>query len=95
MKNINVILQDPLLEKTIMRLVEQRQQNLQDFVIAALQNYVKEIEQPLNIPKLDPFQHSQQPTVPFQTIFDDKIFEDVENTAKFAKKLRQQAWRNE
>jgi hypothetical protein len=88
MKNINVILQDPLLEKTIMRLVEQRQQNLQDFVIAALQNYVKEIEQPLNIPKLDPFQHSQQPTAPFQTIFDDKIFEDVENTAKFAKKLR-------
>ena len=98
MQDIHITLQDPSLEKTLMRLTKARQQNLQDFVITALEYYIKEIEQCSNIPKLDPLQHAHAPTEPFQATSLDSatpIFQDIENSAKFGKKLRQQAWRNE
>jgi hypothetical protein len=98
MQTIHLTLQDPLLEQAVQRLTAQRQQNVQELVVAALRHYIKEIEQPLKIPKLDPFQHSQTPARPFQAISPEdatRVFHDVENSAEFGKQLRQQAWRDE
>ncbi|MCP4696887.1 MAG: hypothetical protein GY862_08575 [Gammaproteobacteria bacterium] len=97
MQNIQITLQDPALEQTILRLTKEHRQNLQDFITAALRHYVKEIGQSLKIPKLDPFQHSHAPTEPFQAASEDTglVFQDVENSAEFGKKIRQRAWRDE
>lgn len=98
MQNIHITLQDPALEQALLRLTGQHQQNLQDFIITALRHYIQEIEHPLKIPKLDPFQHSQAPTVPFQAVSPNepgRVFQEVENSAEFAKKLRRRAWRDE
>mgnify|MGYP003392442267 CR=1 FL=1 len=49
----------------------------------------------LKIQKLNPLQHTQMPTEPFQAIAADKtelVFSDIEDSEAFAKKLRQQAW---
>ncbi|OUD15315.1 hypothetical protein [Thioflexithrix psekupsensis] len=97
MKDIHVILQDPALEKKLMRLTEQNQQSLQELVISALHYYAKEFDQPLNIPKLDPLQHAQMPTEPFSIALEEELtmFQEVENSAAFGKMLRAKAWRNE
>lgn len=51
----------------------------------------------LKIQKLNPLQYAQAPTEPFQTIVENEtelVFADIEDSAAFAKKLRQQAWRH-
>jgi hypothetical protein len=93
MQTIHITLQDPALEKALSHLTEKRQETLQDLVIAALRCYIEEVEQPV-IPKLDPFQHSQAPTIAFQSD-DQRVFEEIEDSAEFAKTLRRQAWRDE
>jgi len=97
MQTVQITLQDAQLEQAIMRLAQQRQQNPQEFILAALRHYVFELEQHDKIPKLDPLQHSQAPAMPFQAPKDasDLMFQDIENSAEFAKQLRQQAWRHE
>jgi hypothetical protein len=97
MQIIHVALQDPQLENAMQQFISQYHENIENLVITALRYYMKEMEQPLIIQKLDPLQHSQQPSLPFQAISNDElnVFQDVENSAIFAKKLRQMAWRNE
>lgn len=95
MQIIQITLQDSTLEQAVLRLTQDRQQNLQEFVITALRHYVQTIEQPLKIPKLDPLRHSQPPLVSAMFTHDVKVFEDVEDSAVFAKQLRKQAWRDE
>ncbi len=97
MQTIHVTLQDPQLEQAMQQFISQYHENIENLVIKALRFYMKEMEQPLNIQKLDPLQYSQPPSIPFHAISNDdiKAFQEIENTAIFAKKLRQQAWRNE
>jgi len=97
MQTIHVTLQDPQLENAVEQFISQYHENIENLMVTALRYYMKEMEQPLIIQKLDPLQHSQQPSIPFQAISNNKInvFQDVENSAIFAKKLRQMAWRNE
>lgn len=52
-------------------------------------------QQTLKIPKLNPLHYAKSPTEPFHAIIENKaelVFSDVEDSAAFAKKLRQQAW---
>lgn len=94
MKNIQITLHDAKLEQTMLRLMQQQHQDLQELVITALQHYIKTLENP--IPYRDPLQYAQKPTKNFQAIINtDTIFNDVENSATFAKELRQRAWKDE
>jgi len=52
-------------------------------------------QQTLTIPKLNPLHYAKAPTEPFQAIAENKaelVFADIEDSAAFAKNLRQQAW---
>jgi hypothetical protein len=52
-------------------------------------------QQTLKIPKLNPLHYAKAPTEPFQAIAENKaelVFADIDDSAAFAKKLRQQAW---
>jgi len=96
MQYIQLTLHDPQLEQALSRLANQHQQNLADFIVTVLTDYVQEEQQTaLTIPKLDPLQHSQAPTRAFQPPEAeelDAIFSDVDASSSFARTLRQQAW---
>ncbi len=95
MQTIQITLPDSSLEQAVLRLAKQQQQNLADFVIAALNYYVQEKEKAvdLNVPKLNPLQHCQMPSMILQSPNESElIFSDIENSGVFAKQLRQQAW---
>lgn len=98
MQTIQITLPDSALEQAVLRLAKQQQQNLADFVIAALNYYVQEKDTApvLKVPKLNPLQHCQMPSEHFQapvTTESELVFSDIEDSVAFAKQLREQAWR--
>jgi hypothetical protein len=97
MQTIHVTLQDPQLEQAMQQFISQYHENIENLVINALRYYIKEMEQTLVIQKLDPLKHSQPPSTLFRPISNNEIkaFQEIESSAIFAKKLRQQAWRDE
>jgi hypothetical protein len=70
MQTIQITLSDSPLEQAVLRLAKEQHQNLQEFVMTALNYYVREAEKttPLKVQKLNPFQHAKAPTEPFQAI---------------------------
>lgn len=97
MQTIQITLSDSPLEQAVLRLAKQQHQNLQEFVMTALNYYVREAEKttPIKVQKLNPFQYANAPIETFKAIAENKaelVFADIEDSAAFAKKLRQQAW---
>jgi hypothetical protein len=95
MQTIQVTLNDSLLEQAVLRLAKEQHQNLREFVMTALNYYVREAEKttPLKVQKLNPFQHAQPPSEAFHAITaDELVFTEIQDSVAFAKKLRQQTW---
>ncbi len=73
MRTIYVALQAPQLENAIQQFISQYHENIKNLVIGALHYYIKEIEQPLIIRKLNPLQHFKLLSIPFQAILNNGI----------------------
>ena len=53
-QDVHITLNNPQLEEALLRLANQHQQNLQEFVIDVLSRYVQEIEKPVTLKEQQP-----------------------------------------
>jgi hypothetical protein len=74
MQTIQITLSDSPLEQAVLRLAKEQHQNLQEFVMTALNYYVREAEKttPIKVQKLNPFQHAQPPSEAFHVMTKDE-----------------------
>jgi PHD/YefM family antitoxin component YafN of YafNO toxin-antitoxin module len=82
-------------EQDVLLVTREDSENVVMMSQSLFEAWQKQAQQTLTIPKLNPLNYAKAPTEPFHTIAENKaelVFADIEDSAAFAKKLRQQAW---
>ncbi|MCK5925148.1 MAG: hypothetical protein KAG10_04575 [Methylococcales bacterium] len=97
MQTIQFVLNDLRLEQKILALADKQHLRIDDFIVSALRSYVAENENSIaiDIPSLNPFQHSRAPTEKFREPHQTSLglaFDDINNTTDFAQDLRKRGW---
>lgn len=92
MHQVVLTIEDQNIEDAMSEISRHEGINLQEFIMQAIRSFIKQKSGTMNT--LDPIRHSTQ--INYQVTEDviaTKPFNSVENSAQFAKELRERAWR--
>ena len=91
---INLEIKDRILEEQILSYISNRQKKLNELIVEALEQFLKKNNSPLKYKTQNPEKYAKVLDFNIEESNSKyKLFEDIEDVAKYSKELRKDAWK--